>query len=75
MAFDRIYGPLGPCGCGEGTAMPYRLQDADFPIENAPFDSGTEIDCQKCDPGFQTWRPADRAAKLAERSRRKSSKE
>lgn len=67
MVFDRIYGPLVPCACGQGMTMPYRLQDAELPIESGPFDAGAEIDCEKCDPGFQTWRLEDRASKLRAR--------
>ena len=68
MGYDRIYGPVAPCSCGKGLAMPYRLQDDQLPSETGPFDEGVEIDCLNCDPGLQTWAPAQRAVRLRARS-------
>jgi hypothetical protein len=70
MGYDRIYGPVVPCACGRGLAMPYRLQDDQLPSHAGPFDEGVEIDCLTCDPGLQTWAPAERAIRLRTRPTR-----
>ena len=53
--------------------MPYRLQDDQLPSETGPFDEGVEIDCLNCDPGLQTWAPAERAIRLRAKSTKSAS--